>query len=78
MAPGTDASAVILPKLAEYLAAPLDQPEELTSSLWGLLEAHSLSELPTPTLEMGVRTGARYLIDVGDGSGFPAAGHLDA
>ncbi|MFQ6855173.1 hypothetical protein AAIB46_30470 [Streptomyces sp. 35M1] len=78
MTPGTDAAAVILPKLAEYLAAPLDQPEELTSSIWGLLETHSLSELPTPTLEMGVRTGARYLIDVDDGSAFPAAGHLDA
>ncbi|WDT90723.1 hypothetical protein H0E86_03565 [Streptomyces sp. SCSIO-PteL053] len=59
MAPGTGAAAVILPKLAEYLAAPLDQPEELTSSIGGLLETHSLSELSTPTLEMGVRTGAR-------------------
>ncbi|MFE9380749.1 transposase [Streptomyces sp. NPDC006855] len=78
VAPGTDAAAVILPKLAAYLAAPLDQPKELKSSIGGLLEAHSLSEPPTPTLEMGVRTGARYLIDVGDGSTFPAAGHLDA
>ena len=41
-----------------------------------LLEAHPLSQLLTSMPGIGVRTGTRILIDVGDASTFPTAGHL--
>ncbi|EKX60284.1 IS110 family RNA-guided transposase [Streptomyces ipomoeae] len=76
--PGTDAAAVIVPKLAANLSALLDQRRQLASSIEELLEAHPLSKLLTSMPSIGVRTGARILIDVGDGSAFPTAGHLAA
>ncbi|WP_112469966.1 IS110 family transposase [Streptomyces triticisoli] len=76
--PGTDAAAVIVPKLAANLSSLLDQRKQLASSIEELLEAHPLSKLLTSMPGIGVRTGARILIDVGDGSAFPTAGHLAA
>jgi transposase len=76
--PGTDAAAVIVPKLAANLSALLDQRRQLASSIEELLEAHPLSKLLTSMPSIGVRTGTRILIDVGDGSAFPTAGHLAA
>ncbi len=43
-----------------------------------LLEDHPLSKVLTSMPGIGVRTGARILIEVGDGSTFPTAGHLAA
>ncbi|GAB7002801.1 hypothetical protein JCM18899A_02720 [Nocardioides sp. AN3] len=37
-----------------------------------------LSRVLTSTPGIGVRTGARILLEVGDGSSFPTAGHLAA
>ncbi|MFD0440956.1 IS110 family RNA-guided transposase [Streptomyces chartreusis] len=76
--PGTDAAAVIVPKLAKNLAALLDQRKELAYSIKELLKSHPLSELLTSMPGIGVRTGARILIDVGDGTAFPTAAHLAA
>jgi transposase len=76
--PGTDAAAVIVPKLAANLSSLLDQRKQLASSIEELLEAHPLSKLLTSMPGIGVRTGARILIAVGDGSAFPTAGHLAA
>ncbi|MEV0738996.1 IS110 family transposase [Streptomyces sp. NPDC050549] len=74
---GTDAG-VIVPKLAKNLAGLLDQRKELAPDIEELLKSHPLSDLLTSMPGIGVRTGARILIDVGDGTAFPTAGHLAA
>jgi transposase len=76
--PGTDAAALIVPSLAGSLAVVLDQRKLLAGRIEELLEAHPLSKVLTSMPGIGVRTGARLLIDVGDGSGFPSAAHLAA
>ncbi|WSJ93098.1 transposase [Streptomyces sp. NBC_01320] len=67
------------PKLRELFAklqAVLDQRKLLAGRIEELLEAHSLTKLLTSMPGVGVRTGARILIEVGDGSAFPTVGHL--
>ncbi|MFE9387742.1 IS110 family transposase [Streptomyces sp. NPDC007025] len=76
--PGTDAAALIVPSLAGSLQNVLDQRKLLATRIEELLEAHPLSRVLTSMPGIGVRTGARILIDVGDGSGFPTAAHLAA
>lgn len=76
--PGTDAAALIVPSLASSLQAVLDQRKLLATRIEELLEAHPLSKVLTSMPGIGVRTGARILIDVGDGSRFPSAAHLAA
>ncbi|MDQ0945989.1 transposase [Streptomyces sp. V1I1] len=76
--PGTDAAALIVPSLAGSLTAVLDQRKVLAGRIEELLEAHPLSKVLTSMPGIGVRTGARILIDVGDGSSFPSAAHLAA
>ncbi|MEU7965624.1 IS110 family transposase [Streptomyces sp. NPDC049097] len=74
--PGTDAAALIVPSLATSLSAVLDQRKLLATRIEELLETHPLSKVLTSMPGIGVRTGARILIDVGDGSAFPSAAHL--
>ena len=50
----------------------------LAARIEELLEAHPLSQVLTSMPGIGVRTAARILIDVGDGTAFPTAGHLAA
>ncbi|MGP4089016.1 IS110 family transposase [Streptomyces sp. KR55] len=76
--PGTDAAALIVPSLANQLKSVLDQRKLLAARIEELLEAHPLSKVLTSMPGIGVRTGARILIDVGDGSSFPSAAHLAA
>ncbi|MGB9999699.1 IS110 family transposase [Streptomyces pseudogriseolus] len=76
--PGTDAAALIVPSLAASLTAVLDQRRLLAARIEELLEAHPLSQVLTSMPGIGVRTAARILVDVGDGSGFATAGHLAA
>jgi transposase len=76
--PGTEAAALIVPSLAGSLTAVLDQRKLLAGRIEELLEAHPLSKVLTSMPGIGVRTGARILIEVGDGSTFPTAGHLAA
>ncbi|MCQ8774390.1 IS110 family transposase [Streptomyces telluris] len=76
--PGTDAAALIVPSLAGSLQAVLDQRKLLTARIEELLESHPLSKVLTSMPGIGVRTGARILIGVGDGSSFPSAAHLAA
>ncbi len=76
--PGTEAAALIVPSLAVSLAAVLDQRKLLAGRIEELLEDHPLSKVLTSMPGIGVRTGARILIEVGDGSTFPTAGHLAA
>jgi hypothetical protein len=58
--------------------AVLEQRKLLATRIEELLEAHPLSKVLTSMPGIGVRTGARILIDVGDGSSFPSAAHLAA
>lgn len=76
--PGTDAAALIVPSLATSLTAVLDQRRRLATRVEELLETHPLSRVLTSMPGIGVRTAARILIDVGDGSSFATAGHLAA
>ncbi|MFG3229557.1 IS110 family transposase [Kitasatospora sp. NPDC048194] len=76
--PGTDAAALIVPSLAGSLSSVLDQRKLLGARIEELLEAHPLSQVLTSMPGIGVRTGARILIDVGDAGTFPTAGHLAA
>ncbi|MER5686552.1 IS110 family transposase [Streptomyces sp. NPDC002205] len=76
--PGTDAAALVVPSLASSLSSVLDQRKLLAARIEQLLEAHPLSQVLTSMPGIGVRTAARILIDVGDGTAFPTAGHLAA
>ncbi|MFF8103285.1 IS110 family transposase [Streptomyces sp. NPDC016640] len=76
--PGTDAAALIVPSLAGSLQAVLDQRKLLATRIEELLDSHPLSKVLTSMPGIGVRPGARILIDVGDGSSFPSAAHLAA
>ena len=76
--PGTAAAETVLPKLATTLATVLDQRAEIAAQVEQVLDAHPLAEVLTSMPGVGVRTAARILLDVGDGSSFPTAGHLAA
>ena len=76
--PGTAAAETILPKLAATLATVLDQRAEIAAQVEQVLDAHPLAEVLTSMPGVGVRTAARILLDVGDGSSFRTAGHLAA
>ncbi|MGK5544996.1 IS110 family transposase [Streptomyces sp. URMC 127] len=76
--PGTDAAALIVPSLAGSLRAVLDQRKLIEKRIEDLLEAHPLSKVLISMPGIGVRTGARILIDVGGGTTFPTAAHLAA
>ena len=76
--PGTDAASLIVPSLAGSLQAVLDQRKLLAARIEELLDNHPLSQVLTSMPGIGVRTGARILIDVGDGTAFPSAAHLAA
>lgn len=76
--PGTEAAALIVPSLAGSLTSVLDQRKLLARRIEELLEAHPLSQVLISMPGVGTRTGARILIEVGDGSSFPSAAHLAA
>ncbi|MGW6151536.1 IS110 family transposase [Streptomyces sp. NPDC055144] len=76
--PATDAAALIVPSHTGSLRSVLDQRKILATKIEELLEAHPLSPVLISMPGIGVRTAARILIDVGDGSNFKTAGHLAA
>ncbi|WP_068431776.1 IS110 family transposase [Piscicoccus intestinalis] len=76
--PGTKAAELVLPKLAEQLAELLKQREEAAAQVEEMLDAHPLSRVLTSMPGVGVRTAARILLEVGDGTAFPTAAHLAA
>jgi transposase len=76
--PGTAAADTILPKLARSLADTLDQRRQIAAQVEQVLDAHPLSGVLTSMPGVGVRTAARILLEVGDGSSFPTAAHLAA
>ena len=74
--PGTDAAGLIVPSLSGQLNTVLDQRKLLATRIEELLKTHPLSKVLISMPGIGVRTGARILIDVGDGTKFPTAAHL--
>lgn len=76
--PGTRATELVLPQLADQLTSLLAQREQAATQVEGMLDAHPLAAVLTSMPGIGVRTGARILLEVGDGSSFPTSGHLAA
>lgn len=75
---GTTAAEQVLPKLAAALRQTLQQRSELAAQVEKVVDAHPLAKVLTSMPGVGVRTAARILLDVGDASLFPTAGHLAA
>ena len=76
--PGTRAAELVLPQLADQLTSLLTQREQAAAQVEEMLDAHPLAAVLTSRPGIGVRTGARILLEVGDGSSFPTPGHLAA
>lgn len=76
--PGTKAAELVLPKLADQLADLLQQRSQAAAQVEEILDAHPFSAVLTSMPGVGVRTAARILLEVGDGTAFPTAGHLAA
>lgn len=76
--PGTRATELVLPKRAAALASLLRDRAEAARQIEEMLDAHPLAQVLTSMPGIGVRTGARILLEVGDGSSFATPGHLAA
>lgn len=74
--PGTCAAEMFLPQLATQLVGLLAQRAAAAAQIEEMLDAHPLAKVLTSIPGIGVRTGARILLEVGDGSSFPTSGHL--
>ena len=76
--PGTRAAELVLPQLAAQLQGLLAQRAAAAKQVEEALDAHPLSQLLMSMPGVGIRTAARLLLDIGDGTAFPTAGHLAA
>ncbi len=74
--PGTKAAETVLPKLADSLKAVLLQRKQIAEDIERMFDDHPLAKVATSMPGVGVRTGARILLEVGDGTAFATAGHL--
>lgn len=74
--PGTGTLDIVIPSLARQLAAVHDQRRAMEAQINTLLEEHPLSQVLISMPGVAVRTAAVLLVTVGDGTGFPTAGHL--
>ena len=74
--PGAAASETDLPKLADSLKETLQQRKAIGMDVERMLDAHPLSSVLISMPGVGIRTAARILLEVGDGSAFKSAGHL--
>ena len=76
--PGTTAAEKILPRPAGSLRDVLQQRDQVAGEVEGILDAHPLARVLTSMPGIGVRTAARILLEVGDGTAFKTPGHLAA
>lgn len=76
--PGTKAAELVLPKLADQLAGLLKQRADAAKEVEEMLDAHPLAQVLMSMPGVGVRTGARILLEVGDASSFATPGHVAA
>ncbi|ONB59348.1 transposase [Burkholderia pseudomallei] len=75
--PGTQAATIVMPRLAQQLAALRKQRDEVASEVERLLLAHPLWPVLTSMPGVGVRTAARLLTEVAH-KAFASAAHLAA
>lgn len=75
---GTAAAEQVLPQLAASLRTTMQQRAALAAQIEEVLDTLPLASVLTSMPGVGVRTAARILLDVGDASMFPTAGHLAA
>ena len=73
---GTSSVEAILPGMAAGLASLIAQRAAVGAEVEKVLDAHPLAKVLTSMPGVGVRTCARILVEIGDGSSFPTAGHL--
>jgi len=76
--PGTAAAETVLPRLADSLRDVLRQRDQVAAEMERMLDAHPLAQVLTSMPGVGVRTGARILLEVSDATAFPTSGHLAA
>ncbi len=74
--PGSRSAESVLPKLVDSLKTVLLQRKQMAVDIEEMLADHPLSQVLTSMPGIGVRTGARILLEVGDGTAFASAGHL--
>ncbi|MDR7275760.1 IS110 family transposase [Catenuloplanes atrovinosus] len=74
--PGTTAAETVLPRLADNLRQVLQQRDQVADEVERMLDAHPLAKVLTSMPGIGVRTGARILLEVGDATAFKTPGHL--
>jgi transposase len=75
---GTAAAETVLPRLADGLRDVILQRDQVAAEVDRMLDAHPLASVLTSMPGIGVRTCARILLEVGDGTAFATAGHLAA
>ncbi|MGF6883932.1 transposase [Nocardia sp. GAS34] len=76
--PGTAAADIVLPRLADSLKSVVQQRKDIAADVERMLDAHPLAKVLTSMPGVGVRTGARILLEIGDVSAFASPGHLAA
>lgn len=76
--PGSNAAESVLPKLADSLKEVLQQRKSIAEDVDRMLDDHPLSPVLMSMPGVGIRTAARILLEVGDGSAFASAAHLAA
>ncbi|MGV9736701.1 IS110 family transposase [Rhodococcus aetherivorans] len=76
--PGSNAAEIVLPKLADSLKEILQQRKSIADDVERMLDDHPLSKVLMSMPGVGIRTTARILLEVGDGSAFASAAHLAA
>lgn len=74
---GTEAAALVLPRLAEQLEVLRRQRDEVAHQVERLVEAHPLSRVLTSMPGVGFRTAAIVVVEV-SGKHFASAAHLAA
>lgn len=74
--PSSRSAESVLPKLADSLKTVLLQRQQVAVDIEQMLADHPLAQVLTSMPGIGVRTGARILLEVGDGTAFASAGHL--
>lgn len=76
--PGTAAAETVLPRLADSMRQVLQQRDQVAAEVERIFDAHPLAGVLTSMPGIGVRTGARILLEVSDASAFATSGHLAA
>jgi transposase len=69
--PGSAAAEKVLPRLAQSLAQVLAQRRKIADEVEEILDAQPPAKVLTSMPGIGVRTAARILLEVGDGSALP-------